>query len=171
MKQSSSLSITQVDAIKAFNALRFRALWGAWLAKIMMSRNSPRSLVGSDASGLSGRHLTGTHHIRVKNIVGTIRRSDDFDQEFRPLKQQLRDRWVDTLLQFKTRGWRPIVVHRVGERYYVAKGQYRVSVARSLGLKCIEAHVWDHSTCRAPLAECGSKPKVLRSRTESFSTN
>jgi hypothetical protein len=59
----------------------------------------------------------------------------------------------------------------VGESYYVAKGQYQVSVARCTGIKFIEAQVWDHSACQISDGPCLSKHEPLRQRTGSFSTN
>lgn len=171
MNQSHSSIYNQSHAIQEFNTLRIRALWDSWLAKILRRTNNPRSIVGSDITGLHGKRVAGTHRICVEQIIGTLRPTNDFDKDFRPLKQHLRDRWVNALLQLKTDGWQPIVVHKIGESYYVAKGHYRVSVARSVGMKCIEAEVWDHSSCRTPLAYCGSKPNVIRRHTESFSIN
>lgn len=171
MNQLPSVANTESHAIKEFTVLRLRALLDSWLAKILMRNNSPRSFVGSATSGLHAKRLAGIQRIRVDEIIGTIRRTDDFDKEFRPLAKYARDRWVSTRLQLKTKGWQPIVVHKVGERYYVAQGHYRVSVARSVGKKLIEAVVWDHSGCRTPRGTCVSKQKVLRRRTETFSTN
>lgn len=171
MNQLHSLTNAQSQAIKQFNALRIRALWDSWLAKLLMKYNGPRSFVGSDNSGLHGQRLSGSHRICVESIIGTVRPTDDFDKDFRPLKQHLRDRWVSTLNRLRTGGWQPITVHKIGESYYVAKGHLRVSVARSLDMKQIEAEVWDHSSCRTPLAECGSNQRELRRHTESFSMN
>jgi hypothetical protein len=171
MNQLPSVANTESHAIKEFTVLRIRALLDSWLAKILMRNNSPRSFVGSDTSGLHGKRLAGIQQIRVDEIIGTIRRTDDFDKDFRPLVQRARDRWVSARLQLETNGWQPIVVHKVGKCYYVAQGHYRVSVARSVGMRLIEAVVWDHSRCRTPRGTCVPKQKALRRRTETFSTN
>jgi len=39
-----------------------------------------------------------------------------------------------------------IVVHKIGEQYYVEDGHHRVSVARSVGMVFIEAKIWEYST-------------------------
>ena len=169
MNQLPSVANTKNHAIKEFTSLRIRALLDSWLAKLLMRGNSPRSLVGSGISGLHAKRLPTTQRIRIDEIIGTIRPTDDFDKDFRPLKRHSRDRWVNTVLQLKTGGWQPIVVHKVGRCYYIAQGQYRVSVARSVGMKLLEAIVWDHSNCQTPRGNCASKQKVLRRQTESFS--
>jgi uncharacterized protein (DUF1015 family) len=44
----------------------------------------------------------------------------------------------------KTTGWPPIRVYQVGNLYFVEDGHHRVSVARQLGLKLIEAEIWEY---------------------------
>jgi hypothetical protein len=43
----------------------------------------------------------------------------------------------------KTTGWSSIKVYQVGNLYFVEDGHHRVSVARQLGLKLIEAEIWE----------------------------
>jgi hypothetical protein len=171
MNQSLSTASTRNQAIKEFNMVRMRALLNAWVAKILRQSNGPRSLVGSNVTGLCGRRLARTRRIRVDQIVGTVRYTDEFDKNFRPLNEQARDRWVHVFVELNEDRWRPIVVHKVGESYYVAKGQYQVSVARCTGIKFIEAQVWDHSAGQTSDGPCLSKHEPLRQRTGSFSTN
>jgi hypothetical protein len=171
MNQSLSIASTRNQAIKEFSVVRMRALLNAWVAKILRQNNGPRSLVGSNVTGLCGRRLGHTRRIRVEQIVGTIRYTNEFDKNFRPLNEQSRDRWVKAFVGLNEDRWQPIVVHQVGESYYVAKGQYQVSVARCTGIKFIEAQVWDHSASQTSDGPCLSKHEALHQRTGSFSTN
>lgn len=171
MKQSLSIAGTRNQAIKEFKVLRIYAVLNAWIAKILRQSNGPRSLVGSNVTGLCGRRLVRTQRIRVDQIVGTIRYTDEFDKNFRPLNEQSRDRWVQAFVGLNEDRWQPIVVHQVGESFYVAKGQYQVSVARCTGIKFIEAQVWDHSASQTSDGPCLSKHEPLRQRRGSFSTN
>lgn len=91
------------------------------------------------------RNFAGVKDIQVEQIVGTLNREKDFDHKFRPLKNYLRDRWVNVYLSFEKGGWTPILVHKVGDKYYVEDGHHRVSVARSLGMEFIQAKVWEYS--------------------------
>jgi len=91
------------------------------------------------------RKFIGVEDIPVDQIVGTLNRQSDFDHKFRPLKSYLRDRWVNAYITLEKEGWAPIVVHKVGEQYYVEDGHHRVSVARSLGFDFIQAKIWEYS--------------------------
>lgn len=90
------------------------------------------------------RKFIGMKEIPLEQIVGTLNRDSDFDHKFRPLKSYLRDRWINVYLSLEDGGWPPIVVHKVGEQYYVEDGHHRVSVARSLDRTFIEAKIWEY---------------------------
>lgn len=92
----------------------------------------------------SNRKLIGMKDIPVEQIVGTMNRPSDFDHRFRPLKSYLRDRWVNVHLSLENGSWEPILVHKVGDQYYVEDGHHRVSIARSLGMEFIQAKVWEY---------------------------
>lgn len=171
MNQPISFTNARNHAITQFKAVQRRALLSSWLAKLLVKQNSLRSLVGSSASGLYAKRPTRTQRIRVDRIVGTIRYTEDFDQDFRPLKPQSRDHWVQAFLQLHQDQWQPIVVHRVGECYYVAHGHHQISVARYVGMKFIDAQVWDHSSGKMPQDVCTCMQSMSRQQKESFSTN
>ena len=117
------------------------------------------------------RKLVGVKDIPVEQIVGTLNRHADFDHKFRPLKSYLRDRWVNTYLALANGGWSPIVVHKVGDQYYVEDGHHRVSVARSLGMTSIEAQIWEYSVHQAQTEICQSWQCAERSSTEAYAVH
>lgn len=96
------------------------------------------------------RKFIGVKDIQVEQIVGTLNRPQDFDHKFRPLKSYLRDRWVNAYLALEKGGWAPIVVHKIGDQYYVEDGHHRVSIARSLGMGFIEANIWEYPVQTKP---------------------
>jgi len=100
------------------------------------------------------RKLIGMKDIPIEQIVGTLNRQSDFDHKFRPLKSYLQDRWVNVYLLLEKDGWPPIVVHKVGEEYYVEDGHHRVSVARSLGMTFIQAKIWEYPVCAKQTKKC-----------------
>lgn len=171
MNQSFSFTSARNQAIKEFNAVRIRALLNAWLAKALMRNYGLRSFVGSNVSGVHGKRLARIQRIRSDRIVGTIRYTEEFDEHFRPLNKEARNRWVQAFVRLNEDRWQPVVVHKVGESYYVAKGHFQVSVARCTGMKFIEAEVWDHSACGTSHGSCMSKHELLRQQTGSFCTN
>ena len=137
-----------------FNSIRVRALGTSWIAKILHRDNRPKHFADTGLVKYQNKHFTGIQNIQVDRIIGTFSREADFDKNFRPLKKHLCDRWIHTLLRLRTDGWQPILIHKVGEYYYVEDGHHRVSVARATGMIFIEAEVWDHSYCQLRQAPC-----------------
>ena len=137
-----------------FSALRTRAVWDAlWTKLIGGDSNLAKFPEGTFPDGLNRKSL-GVRDIPVKEIVGTLYRHSDFDHQFRPLKKNLRDRWVNIYLLHEREGWPPIFVHKVGGRYYVEDGHHRVSVARSLGMVFIQAKVWEYPSHAKSAEKC-----------------
>ena len=97
--------------------------------------------VNSDKT-LQKRYL-GVVNIQVDKITGTLGRHDDFDGRFRPLKNHLRERWVNIAVRAQYAGWPPIELLQVGEEYFVVDGHHRTSYARSTGMAFIDAEVWE----------------------------
>lgn len=87
----------------------------------------------------------GYQTIEVEKIVGSVGRYRDFDEEFRPLKgsslQKLKE-LEDAILRGKILP--PIEVYKIKDEYYVIDGNHRVSIARKLGQKEIDAHVIEY---------------------------
>ena len=80
--------------------------------------------------------------IPLDSIVGTVdRRRGDFDRSFRP-SPSTRGRW-ERIAEARKRGeaMPPIDVFRIGDLYFVQDGHHRVSVARAMGDKDINANV------------------------------
>jgi hypothetical protein len=119
---------------------RREALWAK-----LMGNNTTLALFPEEAPEKSpNRKFIGTEDILVERIVGTISRKGDFDYKFRPVNKHLRERWVNAYIAFERDGWTPILVHKVGDHYYVEDGHHRVSIARSLGLRFLPATVWEY---------------------------
>lgn len=80
--------------------------------------------------------------IPLTAIVGSVGRYTDFTRDFLPLRDSDRDRWIQ--VQLATHGMTglpPIDVYQISEAYFVIDGNHRVSVARQLGAKYIQAYV------------------------------
>ena len=94
------------------------------------------------ALGRTGERRLGLQLIPLDSIVGTVDRSREFDRDFRPTSQRVRERWEGiNLAQRKGEAMPPIDVYRIGELHFVKDGHHRVSVARALGHKDIDAYV------------------------------
>ena len=94
------------------------------------------------ALGRRGERRLGQQLILLDSIVGTVDRSREFDRSFRPTTPRVRQRW-ERIAAAQRRGesMPPIDVYRIGELHFVKDGHHRVSVARALGYRDINAYV------------------------------
>jgi len=129
-----------------FSALRTRALRDMFWTKLTGRNSSLATFPEELRYDSPNKKLLGVKEIRVDQIIGTLNRFSDFDHEFRPVKKHLINRWVDTFISLHHDEWSPILVHKIGEQYYVEDGHHRVSVARSVGMVFMEAKIWEYST-------------------------
>ena len=80
--------------------------------------------------------------VPLDRIVGSVGRYRDFTRDFMPRNAALAGRWIqiDREMDGLT-GLPPLDLLKVGEVYFVADGNHRISVAAANGLSDIEAHV------------------------------
>jgi hypothetical protein len=141
-----------------FFTLRTNARREAFWARLT-GRSTKLALFPEEAPEKSpNRRFLGVEDIPLPQIIGTINRETDFDHRFRPLNKSLRERWVNAYLTLQREGWAPIVVHKVGESYYVEDGHHRVSVAQMLGQTSIQARVWEYPCLVREPKNCRPEP-------------
>lgn len=99
----------------------------------------------------SGQSPTILKEVPLDSIVGSVGRYRDFSRSFLPRDKSDEERWarVRALMESQS-GLPPIEVYQIGDSYFVRDGHHRVSVARDLGAKAIEAYVTPVHT-RVPL--------------------
>jgi uncharacterized ParB-like nuclease family protein len=80
--------------------------------------------------------------VPISQIKGTLGRSTDFDQDFNPLKENGRSRWI-SILSAMLRGISlpPVELLQVGASYYVRDGHHRISVAKAMGQQAVDARI------------------------------
>ena len=94
------------------------------------------------ALGRRGERRLGLKSIDLDSIVGTVDRGREFDRRFRPTSTRVRPRWERiATAQRRGQAMPPIDVYRIGDLHFVKDGHHRVSVARALGHKDIDAYV------------------------------
>ena len=94
------------------------------------------------ALGRRGEKFIGQQVIPLDSIVGTVDRGREFDRSFRPTSGRTRTRWERVnAAQRRGQSMPPIDVYRIGELHFVKDGHHRVSVARAMGHKDINAYV------------------------------
>jgi hypothetical protein len=104
-----------------------------------------------EALGRSGQHDLGLQVVPLDAVVGSVDRTVDFDRGFRPTSPRLRSRW-ERIAAAQRRGesMPPVSLFKIGDLYFVRDGHHRVSVAKSLGRRDIDAYVTEVET-RVPL--------------------
>ena len=139
-----------------FSSLRMRALRDLFLAKLTGKDSKLMKFHEQVQRAGASRKLLGVQDVRVDQIIGTLNRDRDFDDQFRPLGKHLLERWVKTFISLQHDEWAPIVAHKLGEQYFVEDGHHRVSVARSVGMVFITANVWEYQPRPAQMESCGA---------------
>lgn len=132
-----------VEAERNFNSARRHAFLED---AVGLLRGRPKDLLSFDEVrrrlGLLSSRDRGVSEIPLDKIVGSVGRFREFTCTFWPRREELRVRWqrVFTCVHSSS-GLPPIEVYQVGDVYFVSDGHHRVSVARQIGLKVIEAHI------------------------------
>jgi hypothetical protein len=83
--------------------------------------------------------------ISLDRIVGSVGRYRDFTRDFLPRSAAMMERWarIDQNMS-SMEGLPPIELFKVGDVYFVADGNHRVSVARANGFDAIPAYVTEY---------------------------
>jgi len=94
------------------------------------------------ACTVRARHYAGLRTVPIAQIRGSEDRSSDFDRDFNPLQGKSKWRWLSVATAWqKGKELAPVDLVQVGDVYFVRDGHHRVSVARALGQREIEAEV------------------------------
>ena len=153
-----------------FFTLRTNARRDALWAKLM-GKTTKLAVFPEEAPEKSpNRKFLGVQEIPVHEIIGTISRQNDFDHRFRPLNNYLRERWVNAYLTLDRDGCSPILVHKVGEGYYVEDGHHRVSIAQARGMAFIPAKVWEYPCLEKAQKSCQPEPCPERSPSKVYAS-
>jgi hypothetical protein len=132
---SHSTGLPALDAADDF----VRARRAARAARLLGRRNALPALTDADAAPRGPARL---EVIPTDAIVGTLEPTIVFDARFRPISDHVRHRWQRIALAHRTGvSLAPISVVERPDGYYVVDGRHRVSVARAMGHRDIEARV------------------------------
>ncbi len=151
------------SVIEIFNRFQSRAMRD-WLIAALFSRKPNRLKDFAEILPQlnPNRVFSAQQDIPVEQITGSVGRATDYDAASRPLKKNLRDRWVAMYLSLQNDSWPPILVYKVCDEYYVEDGHHRVSVARHTGMSFVQAEVWEYTLKTTPVVPAATQP--LKSR-------
>lgn len=152
-------------ALNDFQRARARASLQAIAARL---RGQSTSLLSFDDVSrrlqVTGQGLRRQEAIPLDAIVGSVGRYNDFTRTFLPRTDSDAQRWARLKAASQTINLPPIDVYQIGDAYFVADGNHRVSIARQEGLTHIDAHITTLQT-RVPLAP-DDDPDTLIVKTE-----
>lgn len=140
------------SALNDFRRARRRAAIQELLARL--GGRSQRLLSFDEVRRTLGEHAQssrGLQEIPLDAIVGSVGRYEDFNRQFMPIQEAQANRWARVRMAFEYQGTPPIEAFKLGDVYFVADGHHRVSVARQMGAKSIEAYVTEIPT-RTPIS-------------------
>jgi hypothetical protein len=134
-------------AIQKFN----RAYTRSWLSRFWSLLTQRSSQILSlqkvkTAISIRNRHYAGVRTVQLDRIRGSENRATDFDVHFNPLQRHDKQRWVNiAVAMLLDCAVPPVELIQIGETYFVRDGHHRISAARALGQKEIDAVVttWD----------------------------
>jgi len=120
-----------------------RAQWGAlWSALTGRSRRLLALGEVSAACTVYAQRDAGMRSVPISQIRGSKDRCADFDRDLNPLQEHNRERWLRIARARKLgKALPPVELVQIGEIYFVRDGHHRISVARALGQRTIEARV------------------------------
>lgn len=91
----------------------------------------------------------GQMTIPIAQITGSLGRENDFDEDFNPRNKRTRSRWISIWYAHQQGiSLPPVSLHKVGDRFFVEDGHHRISVAKTMGQKFIDAHVIEYTAQR-----------------------
>ncbi len=137
-----------MEGLSAFQSARQRAFWSDLFNLI---RGKPAELLSFDEIKqrlrLREENYRGLQDVPLDKIVGSVGRYHEFTSGFLPKRGNMQERWSRVYaVTTGQAGLAPVELYKVGDVYFVRDGNHRVSVARQLGSKSIQAHVTELPT-------------------------
>ncbi len=136
------------EAQSEFENARFHVLFNNLKSYISGKENKLLSFEEiSKSLNLHNQKYLGIRTVDVDDIVGSIDRYKDFDRHFLPIKPNLEHRWSNIYSAYKKNIDLPLIkLYKIGSIYFVLDGNHRVSVAKRMGIKYIDADVTEFAT-------------------------
>jgi len=126
-----------------FYRARRRAFWRGLVSRVRAKQKRLPS-ISEALAGCNQRVQSdvGYRTIPVSKIVGSVGRSQDFDDQFMPRHKHLEDRWINVNRAYYNNVALPAVdLVQVGDQFFVIDGHHRISVAYAHDQHFVDAHV------------------------------
>jgi hypothetical protein len=137
-----------LEGLNRFQSARNQAFWQEMIGLL---RGKPAELLSFDEIKtrlrLREESYRGLQDVPLDRIVGSVGRYRDFTGKFLPKNSKMQERWSRVYARANSlEGMPPIELYKVDDVYFVRDGNHRVSVARQMGQKTIQAHVTELPT-------------------------
>jgi hypothetical protein len=137
-----SFTIRRNQALNLFNKARSAAFVEKMKSMLLGSPKQLLDLGTVSLNNVRSQHYGGIKPVILDQICGTNGRISDFDHNFNPLSDRIRDRWVNiAMVRFNNEPLPAVELIQVGSCYFIKDGHHRISVARTLGEYAIDAEV------------------------------
>jgi hypothetical protein len=141
----------QQNVLEGKNKFQGARMRGFWQEMISHLSGKPAELLSFEdiraRLRLREESYRGLQDVPLDRIVGSVGRYRDFTNNFLPRTSEMEQRWSRVYAQANSlEGLPPIELYKVDDVYFVRDGNHRVSVARQMGLKTIQAHVTELPT-------------------------
>ncbi len=114
----------------------------AWSALTRRSRRLFTLAEVKAACTVDAQHYAGMRTVAIDQIRGSQDRGRDFDCDFNPRRNHNKERWMNIAsARHQGKALPAVDLVRVGDVYFVRDGHHRISVARALGQREIDAQV------------------------------
>ena len=139
-----------IDAVSASRTMReeFRRLRGQAvrhrLYTMLTGRQQHLLNLGEvqKAVEVTTRSHGGLKLVPIEKIRGSLNRCNDFDINFRPLQEYTQERWINiAVAHSRDESLPPVDLVELDSTYFVTDGHHRISVAKMMGQREIEAEV------------------------------
>ena len=148
MADDGMFTYNLLEGMSHFSSVRGRAFWKE---VFNLFRGKPIELLSFEdikhRLRLREESYRGLQDVPLEKIAGSVGRYRDFTRDFLPKSQKSRERWSRVYAVANSQsGLPPIELYKIGDVYFVRDGNHRVSVARHLNAKSIQAHVTELPT-------------------------
>lgn len=136
------------DAERDFEKILFKSFFIKLLSRF---KDSPATLLSLDdirkRFHLHKEHYHGLQTVEIDKISGSEGRYSEFDRHFLPMSAKSRQKWIAINSAVRDNiNLPPVQLYKVDDVYFVRDGNHRISVAKALGQKYIEAEVTEIET-------------------------
>jgi len=148
MSDDVQFQMNYSEGLSKFQGARTKAFWQEMFDHL---RGKPAELLSFEdirsRLRLREESYQGLQEVPLDQIAGSVGRYREFTRSFLPRKSKSRERWSRVYAVANSAvGYDPVELYKVGDVYFVRDGNHRVSVARQVGAKTIEAHVTELPT-------------------------